>query len=86
MQGECHQPLEVMLGEFIRLRRLDVLDVSPDSFAGLAKEITLLVCVLRLLGYQKHGSPDDPLGSESYVVSPHFVSSFVDNVVMPMNY
>jgi hypothetical protein len=52
----CHQPLQVMLGAFIRLRSLDVSDVRPDSFAGLAKEVTLLICVLLLLGYQKHGS------------------------------
>jgi hypothetical protein len=39
----------------ITSRSLDVSDVSLNSFAGLVKEVTLLVYAQLLLGYQKRG-------------------------------
>jgi hypothetical protein len=35
---------------------LDVSDVNQNSFAGLTKEVTLLVCAWLLLVYQKRGA------------------------------
>jgi hypothetical protein len=37
-------------------RSLDVSDVNLNSFVGLAKEFTLLVCAQLLSGYQKRGA------------------------------
>jgi hypothetical protein len=39
----------------VTLRSPTTLDVSLNSFAGLAKEFTLLICVQLLLRYPKHG-------------------------------
>jgi hypothetical protein len=66
-------------------RSLDVSDVSLNSFAGLAKDITLLVYVQLLTGIPEAWfSPEGPLGSEVSVVSPHPVSPLIDMTVMPL--
>jgi hypothetical protein len=52
---ETHRLLQVMLGELIQLRNLDVEDIRQSSLVSFAKEITLLICALVLTWYKKDG-------------------------------